>query len=342
MNLEQRVQALEQELAILKNQIQATLLDIREQVLNNSYPALRAESPLAEPDAQTVPAHAHQLPATAPMPSPQEAPASSAGPQVIKSNPRDRVEPRRETDEMVAPHSRRVVTAGSMFVDEYEDGSEQEPFGAAAQQPAARETTHYSSATPAPVRPAPRREMLASEPRNRPANDAQADDDTLVYPPVRRVSLDDIRQPLLDEDAFVNPSDIATPFITHDDEPPPFVTQTELITEADWAVLGQLETWVNYRVREYGASYTREMIAVYEAQGRFDSKVKKVLLQLVSIIAAEGRETSPSKAAVGPIRSEAAASRKDDGNQPSPRLILKLIAGVQNAGVGTSRRNDHG
>ena len=42
MDLEQRVQALEQELEILKNQIQSILLDVQEQVLSNTYPGLHS------------------------------------------------------------------------------------------------------------------------------------------------------------------------------------------------------------------------------------------------------------------------------------------------------------
>ena len=42
MDLEKRVEALEQEVEILKNQIQATLLDIQEQILTNAYPSLRS------------------------------------------------------------------------------------------------------------------------------------------------------------------------------------------------------------------------------------------------------------------------------------------------------------
>jgi hypothetical protein len=42
VELEQRVQALEQELKLLKNEVQATLLDIQEQLLSRRYPALRA------------------------------------------------------------------------------------------------------------------------------------------------------------------------------------------------------------------------------------------------------------------------------------------------------------
>jgi hypothetical protein len=44
MNAEQRIQALEQELEILKNQIQVSLLDIQEYLLTNAYPALRSDA----------------------------------------------------------------------------------------------------------------------------------------------------------------------------------------------------------------------------------------------------------------------------------------------------------
>lgn len=46
MKEESRIEALEHELKILKNEIHATLLEIREQILNHYYPELRAEEPL--------------------------------------------------------------------------------------------------------------------------------------------------------------------------------------------------------------------------------------------------------------------------------------------------------
>ena len=49
MELEQRVQAIEQELQILKNQIQAALLEIQEHLLTNAYPALRSEEQAPAP-----------------------------------------------------------------------------------------------------------------------------------------------------------------------------------------------------------------------------------------------------------------------------------------------------
>ncbi len=64
MNLEQRVQALEQEVQLLKAQIQSTLLSIQEQMLNGTYPALRAEEPktVALPNASVT-----QMPAPSPV-----------------------------------------------------------------------------------------------------------------------------------------------------------------------------------------------------------------------------------------------------------------------------------
>jgi hypothetical protein len=52
MELEQRVQAIEQELQILKNQIQAALLEIQEHLLTNAYPALRSEEQAQQPAPQ--------------------------------------------------------------------------------------------------------------------------------------------------------------------------------------------------------------------------------------------------------------------------------------------------
>lgn len=43
MDIEQRVKSLEQEMKILKNQIQKTLLEIQEQILVHYHPALRTE-----------------------------------------------------------------------------------------------------------------------------------------------------------------------------------------------------------------------------------------------------------------------------------------------------------
>ena len=43
MALEDRVNALEEELKVLKNQVQATLLEIQEQIFMHYYPSLRGE-----------------------------------------------------------------------------------------------------------------------------------------------------------------------------------------------------------------------------------------------------------------------------------------------------------
>lgn len=68
MDIEQRVKSLEQEMKILKNQVQKTLLDIQEQILVHYHPALRTEdeshdeiSILAQGAAR--PAHSNGQPA---------------------------------------------------------------------------------------------------------------------------------------------------------------------------------------------------------------------------------------------------------------------------------------
>lgn len=57
MNLEQRVEDLEMEVQLLKGQIQTTLLEIQEMLLNRTYPVLRGEeTPVASTPA-SAPAH---------------------------------------------------------------------------------------------------------------------------------------------------------------------------------------------------------------------------------------------------------------------------------------------
>ncbi|HXF61174.1 MAG TPA: hypothetical protein VNK95_06135, partial [Caldilineaceae bacterium] len=54
MKLETRVERLEHEFKILKNEIQATLLEIQEQILTHYYPALRGEENTAPEQFQTM------------------------------------------------------------------------------------------------------------------------------------------------------------------------------------------------------------------------------------------------------------------------------------------------
>jgi hypothetical protein len=59
MDLEQRMARMEEEIHILKNQIQSTLLDIEEQIMNHYYPSLRSkdseDTPSAAPKGQGRP-----------------------------------------------------------------------------------------------------------------------------------------------------------------------------------------------------------------------------------------------------------------------------------------------
>ncbi|MBZ0275990.1 MAG: hypothetical protein K8I60_07595 [Anaerolineae bacterium] len=78
MDLEKRVQELEQELLILKNQIQTTLLDIQEQLLTQTYPALRSSAP-TQPAAVPMPESTHH----------PVAPVSSYTPPPVNDSPAD-------------------------------------------------------------------------------------------------------------------------------------------------------------------------------------------------------------------------------------------------------------
>ncbi|MCC6616393.1 MAG: hypothetical protein IT320_23165 [Anaerolineae bacterium] len=108
MNLEQRVQALEQEVALLKGQIQATLLDIQEQMLKHAYPALQGEQ--EAPDSPNT-RDAQSLKVMTAKPAPAEQPenyaagmpsvAPVAAPVVRQISANAPYEPEEEFDEPV-------------------------------------------------------------------------------------------------------------------------------------------------------------------------------------------------------------------------------------------------
>ncbi|MBE0689553.1 MAG: hypothetical protein IH587_05455 [Anaerolineae bacterium] len=122
MKLEQRVQSLEQELALLKGQIQATLLDIQEQMLKRSYPSLQAddEAPDSSParDAQSIKVMTAR---TAPAEHPESHFAgsppgvqSAAAPVVRQISANAPYEPEDDFEEPVyAPPIRRAANNGS-------------------------------------------------------------------------------------------------------------------------------------------------------------------------------------------------------------------------------------
>lgn len=70
MNLEQRVEALEMEVQLLKGQIQTTLLDIHEMLLNRTYPALHTGEPStpAAIAAEIPAAPVHRISLAQPLP----------------------------------------------------------------------------------------------------------------------------------------------------------------------------------------------------------------------------------------------------------------------------------
>lgn len=88
MDLEKRVEMLEQEVQLLKNQIQATLLDIQEQILTNAYPSLRAEDAPAPPPPPAAPINTVSVnPAAQPhQPTPEPEPGGPVNVRKVSLN----------------------------------------------------------------------------------------------------------------------------------------------------------------------------------------------------------------------------------------------------------------
>lgn len=288
MELEKRVELLEQELQILKNQIQNTLLGIQEQLLTNAYPSLRAEETTAR--SQAAPAAPVQIPASpAAKPAAQED-EDDGLPKVRRVSLRD----------LDAQPDQPAPYADDDY-DEYKAYDEAPPV-VRAKQPA-----------PAAGKPAPkggRTPLRKAEPESRPAS-APA----------------------------------------HKDKADTFET------------LSRMDAWVCNKIEHLGAQRTRSLIYTYAGQGRFNGPTTKALLQLVDAYETENpapsthdREPAPRPAAARPTRQPDAEPVRQHNAEPDPALfdsmdgegdaprsmVLRLIAGVGNAGAGVFRRNGNG
>ncbi len=301
MDLEQRVTMLEQELQILKNQIQATLLDIQEHLLTNTYPALRAE---AQPE-------------TAPLMPVSAKPAAPAEPEGTPAPP-----------------------TGQPLVRQVSLQDVQAP-----QPPAPSRVPERSLENPPGQDSQPRQAAAAA------AVSGLPEPETNAAPGAHRAV------PLPSKRNGVTPEQRVTPFIVDDDFPPPAAAADTPISEADWAILSQLEEWTIRRVDKFGPRRTRELIKQYAAEGRIAPTIKDSLLQLVSMIVGESalqgpngdlavpvREPGPPRQAGSPSPGGALLQPPNDGDgeEVSPNLILRLIAGVSALGTNNSRSRGHG
>jgi hypothetical protein len=264
MKIETRLEKLEHEFKILKNEIQATLLEIREQLLTQQYPALRAEEGTTDDVPQGYPAPASTL-AGAPLRSEAtERPARVKGAGVPLAPSMQRPEApfaayangnsgsvshRRST----APAARGGIplhhTETPAFTDlSYEDqfGSEiEEPFGATL-DPDRLDSGSYGTDF-----------------------DDDAYEDTSLSgarfsPHTREVSLSEIKR------AHAEPG-IASPQQNGGRNAPPRV---------NFAALAE---WVGLAVQTLGKERTRQAVETYAASGYVMPDTQKTILQLLSL-----------------------------------------------------------
>ncbi len=120
----------------------------------------------------------------------------------------------------------------------------------------------------------------------------------------------------------------------------------------DWASLSEMETWAGEKVARHGRQRTLELIDTYTSKGRFTEEVRDALVHYVMMY---DQEPAPRKIVEEPVtqptkRNGTTPSEKrptdpkpaavtakpvaDEQNHQVRKNILKLIAGIQNIGVG--------
>ncbi|MBL8116390.1 MAG: hypothetical protein J0L63_06660 [Anaerolineae bacterium] len=159
--------------------------------------------------------------------------------------------------------------------------------------------------------------------------------------------------------------------------PPPTPVMPEVKEAA--SIDGQ-EQWVMQKVDQIGPARTRDLIQVYAESGRFTPEVADLLMRFLELYTEVDTPTLPTRPAAAPARKSTAAvphvpqaqvipteTKKKRKNAPPPvpaptpapvevnpvqgegeevpdeqSVVLRLIAGVQNAGAGVRWRKNNG
>jgi hypothetical protein len=334
MDLEHRVKALEEELDILKNQIQATLFEIQEQILSNAYPELRAEG---TPDSGRRPAPSitdqkRQTPSV-------EMPAvriDGTMPQAAMLLPHS--DPNHDNGNSYPPEQMQFSGVRSFTFDENEEEQyyeQPQPVKVNRRNP----ENGYHNQYPAP----PAQQNNPRRPQGQPPRNTAAQK----------------KSPATNKHAPAPEPDQMETEITADD-----ITGKGV----SWTTLAELEGWASREVARIGATRTRELIKDFAHEGYFSRKIRDTLLDLVTTYeeilaersANEVVDNLPS-AAHAPYEADIDATRpnrpdnlpaaaQQDGDprlstsevaqaEGKSRTILRLIAGVTNAGMGIQRGN---
>jgi len=276
MDLEKRVEQLEQELEILKNQIQTTLLAIQEHVLSNTYPALRApERGIESTPAEVVPGHSEE-----PAPPPP------------------------------SPRKQIKLTSDITAEDDADDTPEVKPV-AVVKRVENRSVKSAPSAPGLEMESSPKPQRVPDQPKARantaPRDEIGSDRPTQPKAPGIRISAK-------------NPA----PQPSKKQEP------REVAALPDWTRFARLEDWFNHQVAKNGLQRTRDLIEAERKNGEISAEDHNILLQFLSI-----REQYTE---AEPQNSSNAESVENAGSDALTRsLVLKLAAGIQNAGTSTVR-----
>jgi hypothetical protein len=94
-----------------------------------------------------------------------------------------------------------------------------------------------------------------------------------------------------------------------------------------------LEAWVRNKVEQVGVDRTWELIQLYTQKGHITSEIRDTLLQALAPYAEQTEPERPQRRVALPPTDE-----DEEPGDNTQRMVLRLIAGVQNAGVGLARR----
>lgn len=289
MKEESRIEALKHELKILKNEIHATLLEIREQILNHYYPELRAEEPLHNASLPVRPQVGRPGAPTKSTPRPQMPEGTNT---LSEIEAKGQVQPfsdifledlEDEGDETLTHElvNSRRPTISEIDADLDDDYEEDDNF-----DDLIHETLHNDFDPDSGSESDPNRNNGSG-----PIKVQKIVPSSNTFgrtPQTREVDFRQMKQATAANKSGANPPLARTEPKAQSQAPAPAPSQmTPQSTKASKVTFAALASWVSDGVNKVGKEHIIQIIETYATGGKLSADTKNSLLQLVSLAGEE-------------------------------------------------------
>ena len=126
--------------------------------------------------------------------------------------------------------------------------------------------------------------------------------------------------------------------------PPP---SPQAVEETDWVNRVRLEEWTRAKLEKLGPKNTRKLLRQHVNEGRITAEVAQSLEPVIELYEASGsgkdkKGVKPQRQPEIPQEPDTTVTQNSAEDDSQQNLVLRLIAGINNAGAGVKWNRKHG